>query len=184
MANLDAQNFKLKNGASLSLRSPQVGEGQPLLEAVKRIMAESEHLLTQADEFNVAIEQEESMIARFLGHPAKLLIVPIVDGKIVGMMDFNCGGRRRNSHTGELGMSLLPEFRGQGIGTMMLEALSKWASTHPTIEKICLHVHRRNEAAVNLYKKAGFIVEGTDIKGVKLDDGTYDDALFMTRFVR
>ncbi len=184
MANLDVQTFKMKNGQNLTLRSPKVGEGQPLLDTVRQIMAHSEHLLTQADEFNVTVEQEESMIARYLDHTAKLLVVPEVDGKIVGMMDFSCGGRRRNSHTGEFGMSLLPDFRGQGIGTRMLEALLKWAAAHPEIEKVCLHVHRRNEAALNLYKKAGFVIEGTDTDGVKLDDGSYDDALFMTKFVR
>lgn len=183
MARLKVQKFNLKDGAELTLRSPERGEGAALLTTMREVIAKSEHLLTQIEEFNITVEQEESMIAKFLDEPNQILIVPEVDGRIVGMLDFRSGARSRIAHTGEFGMSLLSDYRGRGIGRLMLEALIGWAELSPIIEKLILRVHGRNEQAVRLYQRAGFEIEGREIRGVKLGDGQYDDTISMARFV-
>lgn len=57
-------------------------------------------------------------------------------------------------HSGNIfGLGILPEYRGQGYGKHMLQALF---SRIPADKKIYLQVSGRNEAAFHLYLKAGF----------------------------
>lgn len=184
MAKLESKSYVSKNGTQVILTSPQVGQGEELLTVVKEIFTHSEYVLPYVDEFKVTVQQENEMIQTFLEHPDKLIITPMVDGKIVGMLDFSAGSRRKISHQGEFGMSLLPQFQGQGIGDMMLKALIAWASAHPRLEFLRLRVHAQNSLGIALYKKNGFVQEGLERRGVKLSDGRYDDVLSMARAVK
>ncbi len=84
---------------------------------------------------------------------------------------------------GDFGMSLLPEFRGIGIGKAMLMALLNWARANEKIEKVNLRVHSKNVSALQLYEKLGFREEGREVRGVKLAVGKYDDVICMSYFV-
>ena len=56
-----------------------------------------------------------------------------------------------DNDTPELSISLLPEYRGKGIGTVLLSEL---------LNSLSLSVQKANTAALRLYRKAGFrIVE-------------------------
>jgi len=50
------------------------------------------------------------------------------------------------------------------------------------MERIELEVFASNTAAINLYEKWGFVVEGVKKKTRKLD-GLYDDLIVMSLFV-
>ena len=143
-------------------------------------------MLITPEEFNLTAQQEDELIQRHLDHPDKVIIVPRVDNKIVGMMDFSAGARKQNSHQGEFGTSVHDHYQMQGIGRMMLECLIDWASAHPTLEIIRLKVHSRNTKAINLYNSVGFTTEGREKKGVKLgpNEYEYDDVLLMALAVK
>jgi RimJ/RimL family protein N-acetyltransferase len=175
---------KAKNGIEITLRSPEVGEGAAIVQAVQRAITTSAHTLTTAEEFNYTPEQEDELISRYLADPTGIMIVPYADGVPVGMLNFQTGKKKRIAHKGEIAMSLLPEFRGQGIGFHMLEAIIEWARVTPRVEKLELRVHAKNVSAISLYQKLGFVVEGKEIKGVKLAHGQYDDVYQMALFVK
>lgn len=81
-------------------------------------------------------------------------------------------------------MSVHPDFRGDGIGFLMLEALIAWAQENPRIEILRLRVHSKNQNAIRLYEKFGFKEDGREVQGVKLAEGMYDDVICMARSVR
>ncbi len=180
MANLATTTKKLKNGTEVVLCSPQPGDGAELLAVMKSVIAESAHLLTEVDEFNYTAEQEEEMIKNFLNHPNKIIITPKINNKIVGMLDFAGGSRRRIQHQGEFSMSVALDYQGQGIGQAMLEALIEWTKTQ-RIEQLRLSVTSKNISAISMYKKMDFIEEGRQPKRFKFKDGTYDDLVLMLR---
>jgi len=183
MAYLNAVHLKDRNGKDLVLRSPEPYEAANLLDAMKIVMRESAHLLTESDEFNYTVEQEADLLRTYLDHPDKIWIVPVIEGRISGGLNFSPGSRRRNSHHGSFGISLLPDCCGRGIGLLMMEAFLGWAQDNPRLECVRLQVHSRNERALFLYRKLGFIEEGREIRGVKFSDGTYDDVIFMAKDV-
>ena len=87
------------------------------------------------------------------------------------------------SHAGGFGISVNPDWRGQGVGGAMLDTLLEWASDNPRIEKISLDVLASNSGAIRLYEQKGFSIEGRKAKAIKFEDGTYDDDVHMGRFV-
>jgi RimJ/RimL family protein N-acetyltransferase len=183
MARISEIKKKAKNGLEVTLVSPGPGAGAEILDVVKLIMARSKHLVTEPDELRFTVEQEDELLGAYLASSDQVIIAPMVGGKIVGMMDFRPGSRRRNSHQGEFGMSVHPDYQGIGIGRMMLEALIAWAEGCLTIETLRLKVHSRNLPAMGLYRALGFIEEGREVRGVKFSDGTYDDVVLMARVV-
>lgn len=101
--------------------------------------------------------------------------------KVVGWCDVFPEENPRQSHRGSLGMGILPEFRGQGIGSQLLQKVSEHAKTFG-LEKIELNVYSSNTSAIGLYKKFGFEQEGLIKKYRKLDS-QYFDCLAMGKFL-
>ncbi len=105
------------------------------------------------------------------------------EGQVVGNIDFHIIRRKRLEHTGEFGMSCLPEWRGNRLGTILLSELLSWAKSHPVIEKVTLRVIGSNARAQALYRKFGFQEEGRRKHEIKNPDGSYDDDMLMAIFV-
>ena len=52
-------------------------------------------------------------------------------------------------------MYVAPDFRGQGINAMLMDALKAWCISRD-VKELRLSVYTDNEPAINAYKKAGF----------------------------
>jgi RimJ/RimL family protein N-acetyltransferase len=63
------------------------------------------------------------------------------------------------AHSGGLGMGVLLDYRGQGVGSALLAAAINKAKSLG-LTRIELTVRENNKAAIALYKKFGFGVEG------------------------
>ena len=64
-------------------------------------------------------------------------------------------------------ISILPEYRHRGIGTLLLEKLyAKLAANG--ITEIFLSVHNQNIIAINLYKKQGWVVMENDTEFIQM----------------
>jgi ribosomal protein S18 acetylase RimI-like enzyme len=126
----------------------------------------------------------QERVEKALADDNKLLVISENDGQIVSMSDIQAGERKRAAHVGQIGISILPEFRGMGLGTALMETMIEWAQRHPVIEKLALGVWAKNELAIRLYRKTGFIEEGRKVREVKFADGSYDDMVCMYRFVK
>ena len=100
---------------------------------------------------------------------------------VVGWADIFPSENPRLKHRGSLGMGLVKSHRGQGLGTKLLSsALAK--AKEFGLEKVELTVYTTNTAAIALYKKLGFEIEG-HIKHYRKLDGVYFDCLAMGKFL-
>ncbi len=104
-------------------------------------------------------------------------IVAEHDGHIVGWCDIRRESIPVYSHTGHLGMGVLAKYRGQGLGERLIRAAIE-AARETGFERIELSVYGRNVPGMALYRKVGFVHEGTRVRGKKLD-GEYDDVHMM-----
>ena len=96
---------------------------------------------------------------------------------VIGWCDIERQQLEGFRHVGRLGMGLLKEYRGQGIGRLL--ALSAIAEARAKgMERIELEVFASNIAAIRLYERLGFGHEGVKVRSRKLDDG-YDDIVGM-----
>jgi RimJ/RimL family protein N-acetyltransferase len=122
------------------------------------------------------IDEAAAFVARNvrLGNPQ---LVADDAGRIVGWCDIRRETIPVYAHVGHLGMGLLPEYRGRGVGERLIRA-SIDAARAAGLERIELTVFARNVRAAALYRKVGFAHEGTRVRGKKLD-GEYDDVHMM-----
>jgi len=104
----------------------------------------------------------------------------VENGRVVGWADITPSSNPRMSHRGFLGMGLIKEFRGKGIGTELLTKTLAHAKTIG-LEKIELSVYTDNSAAIKLYKKCGFKEIGV-VKHYRKLKGRYFDCLEMELF--
>jgi putative acetyltransferase len=87
-------------------------------------------------------------------------------------------GRRR--HTAEIGMAVHDDYQGRGVGTALLSGLIELAERWLGLIRLELTVYTDNERAIALYKRLGFVVEGT-LRKYGMRDGQYVDAYTMAR---
>jgi RimJ/RimL family protein N-acetyltransferase len=106
------------------------------------------------------------------------------DGTIIGMINLWNGKTRRTAHVGMFGIGLDHDWRGVGLGSLLLDRLLQWAEQEPLIEKVALGVFSHNEWAMRLYKKFGFIEEGRKHREIKFGPGWYADDVVMYKWVK
>jgi putative acetyltransferase len=109
----------------------------------------------------------------------KRLVAVADDGRVIGMLGLQVG-RGRTAHTGHLGMMVHPDFQNQGVGTALMEAAVELAEKWLNLSRLDLQVYTDNPAAIHLYQKFGFQIEGT-LRHQAYRDGEYIDAYVMAR---
>lgn len=102
-------------------------------------------------------------------------------GRVVGWCDVLPKEIPEFSHVGVLGMGVLKDYRGRGLGRRLIEAALAHARDKNGIEKVELTVFESNTRAAALYESAGFVLEGRRLRGRRLD-GVYDNLLDMALF--
>ena len=114
-------------------------------------------------------------------HEGDFMLVALVDGEIVGNAGLHSAGKSpRRAHVMHLGMTVREEWQCKGVGTALMRALTSLADGWLNVFRIELTVYIDNERALALYRKFGFVVEGTH-KSHALRAGRYVDSHSMAR---
>lgn len=107
-----------------------------------------------------------------------MMLVAIVDGKIVGQLAVEHVDWETCSHVGELGLVILPEYRGLGIGKKLIKNCLDIVRNKSLFKKITLSCFHNNHIALNLYKKVGFKEVGRKTYQFFINDEWLDEVLF------
>ena len=110
----------------------------------------------------------------------ELFIVAERDGSVVGNAGLTPVHGVRRRHAMGLGLSVAHAAQGQGVGNALMQALVDWADRWANVLRLELTVFTDNAAAIALYRKFGFEIEGTH-RAYALRDGAYADVLAMAR---
>ena len=109
------------------------------------------------------------------------VMVAEADGRVVGCAGLHIPMMPRQRHTAALGIMVHAEHQGKGIGKALMKALLDLADNWLLLKRVELTVYTDNERAVSLYKKMGFVVEGTK-KYAAVKDGVHSDEYLMARY--
>jgi len=110
-----------------------------------------------------------------------IMLVACSDDELVGHLGlFMDVMSHRRRHIAGLGMAVADPWQGKGVGTALLAAAVDVADNWWNILRLELDVYTDNQAAIALYQKTGFVIEGTK-KSSAFRNGKYVDAHIMAR---
>ncbi len=166
-----------KQGKRLILRYPKVDDVNELLRYVNALIQEDTFVLISGKP--QTIEEEKIFFDHLLTDIQRsdaLSLVIELNGKIVGMTGVT-REKFRMHHVGMLGISLAPEIRDQGVGSMAFSTLIEECKKMG-FKLLTLHCFENNARAFHMYKKLGFIEVGIIPKAV-LYRGAYVGQIIM-----
>ena len=78
----------------------------------------------------------------------------------------------------EVGIALVPEARGRGIGTSAIAQVVEFAFVRRNLRRLHLQAIASNAGAIRAYEKAGFVIEGRRREHAWVR-GAYEDIVLM-----
>ncbi|WP_290813843.1 GNAT family N-acetyltransferase [Halovivax sp.] len=143
-----------------------VGAMRQVVEEMTYIEAE-----TIADEID-----HEDVLLRHNELESRMFFVATVDEEVVGWAHLHVPTLEKLSHTAELTVGVLEEYRGMGIGSQLLDRAMVWVRSNG-LEKIYQSVPSTNEDALEFFESRGWGVEAVREGHYKLDDEYIDEVM-------
>ncbi|AXQ79466.1 GNAT family N-acetyltransferase [Streptococcus chenjunshii] len=165
-----------------------VEEAQPedagaVVALLDRVLIETEFLT----KFSEETVPTEAQMAAFLSQKAESLneicLTAKLDNDLAGILIISSDSHHRTAHIGYLFTAVLQKYWGYGVGQLLMEAAVDWAEHSQVIRRLELTVQKRNAAAVHIYKKFGFVTEGTKKRGIKTENGEFLDVYLMSKLI-
>jgi RimJ/RimL family protein N-acetyltransferase len=123
-----------------------------------------------------SVEETRSFLTSFFTNGGVQFVVHDGDA-LVGWCDASPVQYEGMRHVARLGIGLLPAYRHQGLGKKLLHETLRRAFAGD-LSRIELEVFSNNVAAIRLYERTGFVIEGRKRQARALD-GVVEDILIM-----
>jgi len=180
------KRFTLASGKKVILRALQWEDLDGLLSFINGLVKEKRGdsrsgLYTGFDK-TVTREEEAEWLSRILvGVEGGVVISTIAEigGKIIANGEVTRGKYKDTRHHGHMGLTVIREYRGQGIGRRIIETLVQ-ESRRAGLRTLEVEFLAVNEAARRAYEKTGFKQAGIIPRKV-FRGGKYFDGLIMSR---
>jgi len=159
----------------ISVRATEPGD----YEAFQRMMSDPEGY---GSTLQLPFTPVETWRRKLVDKPDHLhsLVACVPEAGVVGSLAIEAMQRWRRRHVGVIGMSVHRDWRGRGVGSALMAAAVELAHGWLGLTRLELTVFADNAAAIALYRKFGFAIEGT-MRGYALRDGRYADSYAMAR---
>ncbi len=175
------KTLTLKDGAKVTLRSPEEDDAPRLIDYLDAVRRETDFILFSPDDDLPELEWERNWV-RSNRDGAGVQIMAEADGEVVSLCGIGCGGHERVRHRGDIGISVRQAWCDRGLGTLLMHELVGWAEQSDAVDVLTLGVFADNPRAIRVYEKAGFAVDGRRRWQTKRGDD-YVDELIMSRWV-
>ncbi|MBO0422621.1 GNAT family N-acetyltransferase [Enterococcus plantarum] len=154
-----------------------------ILRALKIAGSETPFLVMDEKGLEMTPVEMSENLANLYESPNNLLMVALADEQVIGTASIKASSKKRIEHIGEIGISILKDYWGFGLGTLMMEELIEWAKESGVIRRLELTVQHRNQRAVHVYEKIGFKTETIMARGAKTDEDEFLDVHLMSRMI-
>ncbi|WP_435063901.1 GNAT family N-acetyltransferase [Halobaculum sp. EA56] len=164
------------DGFAYTVRMAAQRDLSGLVGAIREVAEEGTYI--EAETVADIIEHDE-VVLRHNELRSRLFFVAAVDDDVIGWVHLDLPEAEKLSHTAVLTVGLLPEYRGKGIGSTLLERGESWAADNG-FEKLYNSVPATNEGAVEFLEAHGWEREAVREGHYKID-GEYVDEVMMAR---
>lgn len=179
---IEPVEMTLKDGRKAVIRSPKVSDVKGLLEYLYVSAGETEFIIRYPEECKAYTPKtEKELIKNVNASTSEAVFVCEVEGKIAGNCQISFNRKIKLRHRAGIGICLLKEYWGQGIGSKMFETIIATAKKYGGVTQLELDVVCENSRAIALYEKFGFVKVAVHPKALRLKDGTYKDDCLMIK---
>jgi ribosomal protein S18 acetylase RimI-like enzyme len=129
------------------------------------------------EEVHRTLDQVQQHIA---GSVERVFLGLFTGTELVGMVGVGREQGLKERHIAFIrSMYVAPHARSQGAGRQLLAAALQQARSWPGVEQVTLSVTANNEAAVRLYRSAGFMEVGRMPRALKVGPDYFDELMMM-----
>jgi RimJ/RimL family protein N-acetyltransferase len=174
---------KTKKGTDIIVRYPVKTDVVEMHRYINVLSKEQTFILYQGED--VTLKEEMAFLTRVLkkiknGQDTTLLVFH--KDTLIGITGIEMKDKAEK-HIGDFGISIAKEFRGEGIGNILMNLILEEAKKNlENLKIVILGCFADNPVAHEMYKKFGFIEYGTLPKGLS-HKGNYVDHIFMYKEV-
>ena len=170
---------KTKTGKEIVVRYPEMGDLEEMLAFINNLSDEKTFVRYQGEHETVESEKKylEGRLKAIKDKKAIHLLV-FCKNKLIGASDIHMMDKTEK-HIGVLGISIAKNFRGEGVGKILMNLVEEEAKKKlPDLKMITLGVNSPNTVARNMYKKIGYVEYGILPNGITRG-GKFEDAVLM-----
>ncbi|KFN91445.1 GNAT family N-acetyltransferase [Tetragenococcus muriaticus] len=173
----------MNEDVDVTIREALPKDAKQIVEVSQTIGSQTEYLVMDEYGTNLPLNLLENQLDTIYNSDHQLLLVALVEEEIVGSASVRSSEEKRVAHIGEVGISLLKDYWGIGLGSILLEELIEWAQQSQQIRRLKLTVQKQNTRAIHLYEKYGFQTEAVMKRGATGDDGRFLEVLLMSKMI-
>lgn len=162
----------------MDIRKIEIGDSEKFLKMLKQLDNETDFMMYEPGERKTDTEEMKSYL-KHINDTDSLILIAEENDRIIGFLSAERGAYSRIKHSAYIVVGILKDFRGRKIGKKLLSMLDAWAAKR-NIKRLELTVMTHNDAAIHLYKKMGFRIEGLKEKSI-MENGEYIDEYYMAK---
>jgi RimJ/RimL family protein N-acetyltransferase len=180
------KRFAITDGRKVTLRRLESRDLDAILEFINSLVNEKardrdttlyvgfDQKVTRMDEAKWLVETITAIKRRKI-----ISVIAEIDGRIIANGEVTRGRYRETHHHGHVGLTMISEYRGRGIGRRVIEMLISM-SRKAGLKTVEVEFLATNKSARRAYEKSGFKQAGLIPKKVQRN-GKYFDGLIMAR---
>lgn len=162
-----------RDGVSFTIRRADQTDLSGLVGVIRQVAEEGIYI--EAENVADVIDYEE-VVLRHNELGSRMFFVATVNDEVIGWVHLTLPEAEKLSHTAELTVGVLSEYRGHGIGGSLLERGLDWAASNG-YEKVYNSIPSLNENACDFLEHYGWKVEAIREDHYKIDDEYVDEVM-------
>ncbi len=167
----------------LLIREAEPKDAAELVAFLNRVSLETDFTSLDGDGILLTSEEMEIFLNKQASSDNQITLLAFLNGKIAGIVNITADQRKRVCHIGDLFIVIGKRYWNNGLGSLLLEEAIEWAQASGILRRLQLTVQTRNQAAVHLYQKHGFVIEGSQERGVYIEEGKFIDVYLMGKLI-
>lgn len=173
-----------KSGKPIHFRYPTILDAERMCDYINALSKEKTFIRFQGEEMSLEAEKSylQGELEKIKQRQAVMLLA-FHENTLIGISGIEMSDKTER-HIGLFGISIAKEFRGDGIGALLMQhILDEAVKALPALEIVTLYFFSHNHVGHKLYKKFGFQQYGLLPQGTKLAD-SYADHVMMYKRVK
>ncbi len=177
------EKLALKDGRTVTVRSPEEKDAQALLDYMHKTSEETHFLVRYPEEITFTLESEKQIINSTRESDNSAWFTVFEGDRVIANCTFAPAGyQMKLRHRCSIAIAIELAYCGCGLGAALFERAIDTARKIG-YEQIELGVYEDNDRGRALYKKMGFEECGKAPRAFRLKDGTYIDEINMVLFL-